>query len=101
MATVNVSVVSVGAPVTNGVAQTIIGASGQSGTMTSSGTSAEGSLAAQARQVFQIDCDTALYVRTGPASGTAVSASNGVYAKANQTMYLSADTGDVLYVIDA
>lgn len=97
MATVYVSIGTVGKRAGNGIVEAFIGDRIRSETITSSGTSASGVLLAQGTQVAQVYCATAVYARQG---GTA-SATNGVYCPANIPTYITLEDGQAVSVIDA
>lgn len=96
MATVHVSMGHVGTPSLQGGVQ-VFARNVRSETITSSGTAASGALVAQAGQVAQIYCDTAV---RASANGAA-SSSNGLYVPAATTGYLALSAGDTVSVIDA
>lgn len=98
MATVYVTLGDVGAKTENGITNVFRSGSLSSETITSSGTTAAGSLVATGRQVAQIVCATAVYA-TAAAAPTAT-ATNGVYVPANMPVYIAMQLGDKIAVID-
>lgn len=100
MATVHVTIGAVG--VNNGYGSVIHVYNGhdiRSETITSSGTTAAGSLTARKGQVAKISCETAVYANCG-ATPTA-SATTGVYIEGGAPAYIMMQEGDVIAVIDA
>jgi hypothetical protein len=69
----------------------------RSETITSSGTSAQGSLAAKQGDIAKINCATAIYVQTGATA----SATAGQYVAANETAWIGMARGERINVIDA
>ena len=98
MATAYVTIGPVGAKSKNGVTQCFLGSGVQSETVTTSGTSAQGSLAATGGDIAQIFCDTAVYALAG-ANPTA-SATAGIYVPGGQAAYLILNPGDKIALID-
>lgn len=64
--------------------------------ITSSGTSANGSLAANEGEVAQVFCASAVYVR----SGATVTPATGLYVPAGVPTYIGMVAGETLRVID-
>jgi len=66
-------------------------------TITSSGTNAAGALVAQAGDVAQVYCETAVIAN----AGAAATASVGVYVPPSYPIYISLSSGQSINVIDA
>lgn len=94
MATVYVSVGQVGVPGPGGAP--VFRGSCRSETITSSGTSASGSLTGTTGDVAKVFCDTAVYAN----AGAAASASAGVYVAAGVAEYIGLQHGQTINVID-
>ncbi len=73
----------------------------RSETITSSGTSAAGSLEANSKEILQVYCETGIYVHVSPAPGTACTATNGRFVKPLIGCDLKMLENDVVTVIDA
>lgn len=98
MATVYVTLGDVGAKTENGITNVFRSGSLSSETITSSATTASGSLIATGRQLAQIVCETPVYATAG--STPTATTTNGIYVPANLPSYISMQPGDKIAVID-
>lgn len=100
MATVYVTVGSAGARGDDGPVSVLIGNRCASETITSSGTTAKGSLVAAGRQVGMVYCDTAVYAVSGPSATVTATAANGIYCPAGIQVAIAMSEGHSIAVID-
>jgi hypothetical protein len=99
MATVYVSMGQVGARGLREDVEVYAAGSLRSETITSSGTSAAGSLAAVARDMVQVFCATSVYVTLAPTPVAA--AGNSILVPAGIPTHIAARVGDRVAVLDA
>ena len=99
MATVYVSMGQIGAKSANDIVMAWIGGTCRSETITSSGTTAPGSLAARKGDVAMIRCATAVYATA--AATPVATATNGIYCPAGESIKIFMAEGHKIAVIDA